>query len=157
VHRAVEDEAAGVEPRQVEQIAEQPECWPARREGRARRTRYARSRSARRLVPAGDGCWLLVGERGLELRDHAQSHASATAAHRQRGLAHHQRGIEPPNPSSRHFLLKDTLASPDHAVHKTGAKQEAVSCGTVPATLYYKQANAHPPGHPDSVRCLFQF
>lgn len=44
------------------------------------------------------------------------------------------------------FLLKESLASPDDAVDKTGVKEEAVSCGGVAATLFYRQANAHPPG-----------
>lgn len=44
------------------------------------------------------------------------------------------------------FLLKDSLASPDHAVDKTNAQREAVSCGTTAAILYYKQAYPHPPG-----------
>jgi hypothetical protein len=43
------------------------------------------------------------------------------------------------------FLLKDTLPSPEHAVDTTHAQQEAVSCGTVAATLYYKQAYPPPP------------
>jgi uncharacterized protein (TIGR04141 family) len=43
------------------------------------------------------------------------------------------------------FLLKESLASPHDAVVKTNAQQETVSCGTVNATLYYTQANTHPP------------
>lgn len=43
------------------------------------------------------------------------------------------------------FLLKEDLASPDHAVDKQNAQRETVSCGTTAATLYYRQANAQPP------------
>src|ERR1043165_1798101 len=43
------------------------------------------------------------------------------------------------------FLLKEGLASPDHAVDATNAQRELVSCGTTAATLYYKQAHPQPP------------
>ena len=43
------------------------------------------------------------------------------------------------------FLLKEGLASPEDAVDKAQAQRESVWCGSVPAHLYYKQANPHPP------------
>ncbi len=43
------------------------------------------------------------------------------------------------------FLLKDSLNLPEDAVDRQQTTHESVLCGNVPAQLYYKQANPHPP------------